>query len=357
MITVLIVDDSAVARQSIAHILSHSTRLEIVGTVGSGEEALGFLAGLKKSGKPLPNVIIIDIVMPGMDGFETTRRVMETTPLPIIIASSGLDIDTAEKTFQALNAGAVAVVQKVLGVMHPEYQKKSAELRRLVESMASVPVIRRWNRPPAPIRKPPVLAPSVCVEPALARNLRLVAIGASTGGPAAIQAILEGLTPNFSLPILIVQHISSGFVDAMAEWMSRAANLPVSIPEQGEKPLPGHVYLAPDDFHMVISSDMRIRLINEPTTNSQKPSVSRLFESVAVNVGCGAVGILLTGMGQDGAAELKKMRNSGALTIAQDRESSVVYGMPGTAENMDAADYFMAPADIAILLNNLAKRG
>ncbi len=312
--------------------------------MGSGEEALVFLANLKKSGRPLPNVIVMDIVMPGMDGFETTRRVMETTPVPIVIASSGLDVDTAEKTFQALSAGAVAVVQKVLGVMHPEYGKKSAELRQLVESMASIPVIRRWNRTPALVRTPPTLSPSACVEPTLPRNLRLVAIGASTGGPAAIQAILQGLPPDFPLPILIVQHIASGFVQAMSEWMSRATN-------------PGHVYLAPDDFHMVISPDMRIRLVNEPTLNSQKPSVSRLFESVAVNVGCGAIGIILTGMGQDGAAELKMMRNFGALTIAQDRESSVVYGMPGMAEKMDAVDYFMAPADIAILLDDLVKRG
>lgn len=359
MTTVLIVDDSAVARESIAHVLSRPGRMEVVGSVGSGEEALSFLSLLKSSNKPLPNVIVMDIVMPGLDGFETTRRIMETTPLPIVIASSGLDIDTAEKTFLALNAGAVAVVQKVLGVMHPDYPRKIVELRQLVEAMATIPVIRRWARAPTTHspQKAPAHSPAHCIDLTIRHDARLVAIGASTGGPAAIQALLSGLKPGFPLPILVVQHIASGFIRAMAEWMSSAAKIKIHIAEQGERPLPGHVYLAPDERHMLITSDFKLNLVEKPKINGQKPSVSALFASVAASVGSDAIGILLTGMGQDGALELKAIRDAGGLTLAQDKDSSVVYGMPGMAEQLDAAEYFMPPADMAVLLNNVVKRG
>ena len=358
MTTVLIVDDSAVARQSMAQILADSRKLDVISSVGSGEEALSFLSRLKSAGKPLPKVIVLDIVMPGMDGLETTQRIMETTPLPIVIVSSGMDIDSMEMNFRALRAGAVAFVQKVPGTLHPEYGKKSAELRQLVESMAAVPVIRRWRRSPAEASARKASAASLLdfVDPPPPRTLLMVAIGASTGGPIAIQELLGGLRKDFPLPVLIVQHIAAGFVHAMAEWMSKATGLPVSVPEDGELPHPGHVYLAPDDMHMVVSADLRIHLLREPTGKGRRPSVSRLFESVATYAGRSAVGILLTGMGEDGAAELKLLRNSGSLTIAQNRESSIVYGMPGMAEKLDAADYFMAPADIASFLNNLVNR-
>ena len=358
MTTVLIVDDSAVARQSMAQILAGSRKLEVIGSAGSGNEALSFLSRRKSAGKPLPDVIVLDIVMPGMDGFETTQRIMESTPLPIVIVSSGMNTESMEKNFQALRAGAVAFVQKVPGIMHPEYVKKCAELRQLVESMAKVPVIRRWRRSPAEasVHKASAASCMDFVDSPLPRTLLMVAIGASTGGPLAIQELLVGLRKDFPLPILVVQHIAAGFIHAMAEWMSKAAGLPVSIPEEGELPLPGHVYLAPDDVYMVVSADLRIHLLREPAGNDRKPSVSRLFKSVATYAGRGAVGILLTGMGQDGAAELKLLRNSGGLTIAQNRESSIVYGMPGMAEKLDAADCFMAPADIAIFLNDLVKR-
>jgi two-component system chemotaxis response regulator CheB len=366
VIQVLIVDDSAVSRESFAQILSSDPSIKIMGKFPQGSAAIEFIQQRKKLDQSLPHVIIMDILMPHMDGFETTREIMGTTPIPIIITSSTLDRDTAEKTFLAMSVGAVAVVQKPPSPIHPEYKKKQSELIRLVIAMSSVPVIRRW------IRSSSLTAPSTTTPRHSAKNIaadnkdtiygnsrrdiRIVAIGASTGGPSVIQAILAGLPNPFPVPILIVQHISSGFVTAMAEWMSNITLYPVSVAENGEYPLSGHAYLAPDDRHMVVSQEGQIALVDELSINGQKPSVGKLFSSIAQHYGKTAIGILLTGMGQDGSAELKAMRDSGSLTIAQDKESSVVYGMPGMAEKLDAADYFLPPGEIVRLLRSICIR-
>jgi two-component system chemotaxis response regulator CheB len=366
VVQVLIVDDSAVSREAFAQIFSSDPSIKVMEKISRGSDATEYLQRRKKLKQSLPDVIIMDIIMPGMDGFETTREIMGTIPVPIIITSSTLDKNTAEKTFLAMNAGAVAVVQKPPSPIHPEYQKKRIELIRLVTTMSSVPVIRRWIRSHSTISTS-TTAPSQQPKNIVAENreamyiedhreLRIVAIGASTGGPSVIQTILAGLPNPFPVPILIVQHISSGFVSAMAEWMSNITHYPVSVAIDGEHPLSGHAYLAPDDRHLIVSKEGQITLVDEPSINGQKPSVGRLFSSIAQHYGRTAIGILLTGMGQDGSRELKLMRDSGALTIAQDRDSSVVYGMPGMAEKLYAADYFLPPTEIVTLLRSVGMR-
>jgi two-component system chemotaxis response regulator CheB len=184
-----------------------------------------------------------------------------------------------------------------------------------------------------------------------------VGIGASTGGPPVLQAILSALPRDFPAPILIVQHIARGFLPGMVEWLGQTTGQHVHIAAHGAVPLPGHAYIAPDDFQLGVSSGGRLTLARDEPENGLRPSVSWLFRSLADNQGSGAVGVLLTGMGKDGAAELKRMRDRGSMTIAQDRESSVVHGMPGEAIALDAATQVLSPDRIAAaLITELARR-
>jgi two-component system chemotaxis response regulator CheB len=183
-----------------------------------------------------------------------------------------------------------------------------------------------------------------------------VAIGASTGGPPALQAILAGLPQDFSAPLLVVQHIAPGFVHGFAEWLGQHSRLPVVVASHGAQPLPGKVYLAPDGAQMMVESGGRILLAKENPENGLCPSVSYLFRSVADVYGPRAVGILLTGMGKDGAEELKKMQDHGAVTIAQDSQSSVVFGMPGEAIRLRAASFVLPPDRIVAVLSSLVQK-
>jgi len=186
-------------------------------------------------------------------------------------------------------------------------------------------------------------------------DLKVVAIGASTGGPPAIETILSGLPKDFPVPLLIVQHIAAGFVQGFADWLANSTGLPVKIAAQGEQLLPGRAYIAPDDLQMGVENGGRIILSSSGPENGLRPSVSWMFRSVGEVFGKNAIGVLLTGMGKDGAQELKRMKEKGAVTIVQDKESSIVYGMPGEAVAIDAAAYVLSPVRIAEFLSGLPR--
>jgi two-component system chemotaxis response regulator CheB len=184
-------------------------------------------------------------------------------------------------------------------------------------------------------------------------RIKFIGIGTSTGGPPVLQTILGALPKDFPVPILVVQHISAGFLPGLAEWLKQTAGLQIHIGSHGITPLPGHVYLAPDGLQMSVTSTGAIRLTTDPPENGLRPSVSCLFRSLAEVCGPAAVGVLLTGMGKDGASELKLMRDSGAVTVAQNQESSVVHGMPGEAIALDGATHVVSDEKIAGLLLTL----
>ena len=186
-------------------------------------------------------------------------------------------------------------------------------------------------------------------------KISLVAIGASTGGPPVLRTILSGLPKNFPVPVLIVQHIAKGFSPSLVQWLQRETVSPVHLAKQGDEPLPGHVYIAPDDIHMGVAVNRRIALTLAPLEHSLRPSVSYLFRSVATAYGSNVIAALLTGMGRDGAKELRLLRDHRAVTIAQNKETSVVHGMPGTAIALDAATHILAPEDVAPLLVSLTQ--
>ena len=337
-IDVLVAEDSTVVRMFLVHLLESDPQIRVVGTVGDGQAALDFVR------KNKPDVVLMDIHMPRMDGFEATRRIMEAQPVPIVICSATGRVKDVVITFQAMEAGAIACIEKPLGREHGDFEAMAAQMLETVKLMSEVKVVRRtarvrsapWTRVnPTPVGHRP------------AAQIRVVGIGASTGGPPVLQTILTGLSKDFSVPILVVQHIARGFLAGMAEWLNQTTGLQVHIGSHGTPPLPGHVYLAPDDFHMGAGSGGEIVLTREEPENHLRPAVSFLFRTLAQAYGPTALGVLLTGMGKDGAVELKLLRDTGAITIAQDRESSVVHGMPGAAITLAGATHVLAADKIA----------
>lgn len=332
-IKVLIADDSQVARMLLVELLNSDPGTEVTGTVNDGVAALEFLANGGRA-----DVVVMDIHMPRLDGFEATRRIMETRPLPIIICTATANPREMAVAFRSLEAGAVACVEKPIA-LGPDFETRRDHLLQTVRLMSEVKVVRRWNRP-----RP--TSPAVAHEQPrfVTAGIQLIGIGASTGGPPVLQTILSGLPADFPVPLLIVQHIARGFLPGMVEWLSQTTALRVHIAAHGTCPTRGHVYVAPDDFHLAVDTRGHMMLSRAPPESGLRPAVSYLFRSLANVCGSTAVGVLLTGMGTDGAEELKQMKDSGAHTIAQDRDTSVVHGMPGHAIKLGAAIQVL-PAD------------
>ena len=340
-IRVLVVEDSAVARALLVRILESDPAICVAACVKDGAEAITAMGSVK------PDVITMDIHMPGMDGYVATRHIMETQPVPIVIVTASYAPDDVAKSFRALEAGAVALLEKPPGINAPTHAECARKLIEIVKAMSEVRVVRRWSR--ARMAARPALPPVKTggTPPTL------IAIGASTGGPPVLQTILAALPKPFPVPIVIVQHIAAGFVQGLADWLTQSAGIPVRLARDGELAQPGHVYLAPDECQMRLGRGAVMSCLAGAPENGLRPSVSCLFRSVAEAYGSSAVGVLLTGMGRDGAGELKLMRDRGAVTIAQDKASSVVHGMPGVAVELDAATHVAAPEQIAALLRAL----
>jgi two-component system, chemotaxis family, protein-glutamate methylesterase/glutaminase len=340
MIRVMVAEDSAVTREYLDHLLNQDPALQVIGTVQNGLEAVEQAQRLR------PDVILMDVHMPLMNGYEATRQIMERIPTPIVMISSNMSHDHVAMTFEALKAGALTVLEKPYGLGHPDSGKTVSQLQETVRLMAGVKVIRRWPRRDHP-------SPVPMLPARTASDIQLIVIGASTGGPTVIVEILGSLPLNFPIPILVVQHIATGFAPGLVKWVGQSTPLHVKLAESGETAQPGTVYLAPHHTQMGITKDQRIYLTKRPTENHFCPSVSYLFESVAKAFGRSAMGILLTGMGQDGAGGLLQLSKAGGVTIAQDEETSVIFGMPGEAIRLGAAQYVLSPRQIAELLRGL----
>jgi two-component system chemotaxis response regulator CheB len=336
-IKVLVADDTQVMRTLLVELLNRDPRIRVIGAVGDGQAAIDFL----DAGGECPDVVVMDIHMPRLDGFEATRRIMETRPLPIVICTATASPQDVAVAFRAMEAGAVACVEKpvALGV---DFEPRLQNLLQTVRLMSEVKVVRRWNRtrsaPAAPTTNGSIIARAAIP------GIRVIGIGASTGGPLVLQTILSALPKDFPVPLLIVQHIARGFLPGMVDWLSQTTGLRVRIAAHGAAALPGHAYVAPDDFHLAADARGQMVLAREEPERGLRPAVSYLFRSLADSYGANAVGVLLTGMGKDGAVELKRMKDHGAHTIAQDRESSIVHGMPGEAIELGAATQIL-PAD------------
>ena len=323
------------------HLFNADPELMVVGSANNGIEAIA------EAERLVPNVITMDIDMPQMNGLDATRRIMETRPIPIIILSAVLDTAEVVSSFRAMEAGAVAALPKPRGAGHPDHDREVGALIRTVKLMSEIKLVRRWpltGKGGAAFHAAETMYVKTPTPP------RVVAIGASTGGPVVIRDILSGLGREFRLPVLIVQHMAAGFIRGFAEWLALSSGMPVHIASPSEKLIPGNAYIAPDGYHLQTDMGDRIKLSDSPPENGLRPAVSALFRSVANVYGNSAIGVLLTGMGRDGVDELLLMKEKGAITIVQDQASSMIYGMPAEAVKLGAALYTLPPGKIAAML-------
>ncbi len=354
-IRVLIAEDSPTVRRYLVDMINTAGNMRIVGEARDGEEALVLAEELK------PDVISMDIRMPGLDGLEATRRIMSRQPTPVVIVSGLLEREV-DLSFQALQAGALAVVEKPPHREDPTFTMKQRQLLTTLQAMSRVRVIRRWQNEPGQNALNPTSItlqelPRVgSVTGRLKVTPEIVAIGASAGGPGALSILLRDLPSYFPAPIVIAQHIPEEFTAGLARWLEKSTVLPVRVAVDNLILEPGVVNLAPGASHLRVEREggrLIARLRNQQGTSRYQPSVDVLFESVATACGSTAVGIILTGMGDDGAAGLLAMRQAGAATFAQNEASSTVFGMPGAAIAQGAVEHVLALSNLATTLSNL----
>ena len=339
MIRVLIAEDSASVKAYLEYLIKSADDMEVVAVVSNGEEAAQLTCELK------PDVVAMDIHMPVMDGYSATRRIMSQCPTPVVIVSSLIHGSDGRETFRIMEVGAVAAVPKPPGPGSAHARQEAEAFIRTLREMAGVKVVK------------PAVVPAPATVRAVAKkasDYRLVVIGSSTGGPVALQSLLRELPADFPLPIVVVQHISVGFIAGMVKWLAQSCALPISVANAGETAQAGRVYFAPDGAHMGINRQGVLALNYDPPCHSVRPAVSYLFGSTAQHYGKRAIGVMLTGMGRDGAQEMLAMKNAGAVTLVQDQASCVVYGMPGAAAQLGVGDYHLPPERIGQQLIALA---
>lgn len=340
---VLVVDQASSWRDGLVHILNSSPGMLVVGVARNGSEAL---AAVRRSE---PQLVLVNMQLPEQTGHHIARQLMTTSPTRVVMLAQRTPPADSPEAQAAITAGALLVLPYPAAADATGTGADIAQFLRTLQLMAEVQVVRRWRQEPRPPAEPAARPPIAVRRPAPA----LIAIGASTGGPPVLQAILAALPPALPVPIVIVQHLAAGFAGNLCQWLSASTPHDVRLAEQGDRLRPGGIYLAPDDRQMAVTADQRILLCADPPEHGLRPSVSYLFRSVAAQFGRTAIGVLLTGMGRDGARELAAMRLAGAVTIAQDARSAAVNGMPGAAVQLDAAHHVLPPAEIAALLRQL----
>jgi len=324
---VLVAEDSPVARQMIVYILNGDPELQVVGEARDGIEAVELTPSLR------PDVIVMDIMMPGLNGLEAARTIMAEMPTPIVLVSAAYEPDDVKLSFEALEAGALTVLAKPPGPGAPSFAENAATLTTTAKLMAEVKLVRRRQARPAQAFGPQPDALRMPRRPA-----KVVAIASSTGGPAALAAILSSLQGGMSAPILVVQHITVGFHQGLAEWLDSVSPLSVRLARDGQPLRGGEVLIAPPDSHLGVTTLGTVALSASPPIGSHRPSATHLFRTVAEAFGDGALGVVLTGMGDDGVAGLRALKAARGLVFAQDEATSVLYGMPREAVAQGVVD-------------------
>lgn len=338
-IRVLIVDDSPLIRTVLEAMLEDVADIEVVGQASNGQEAVRLTVRLK------PDVLTLDIRMPQMDGLEATRHIMSVRPTPIIVVANSVYASDYNIAFKAIEAGALTVIEKPRGLGSTDYEAVRAELLTAIRMLADVKLVaRRPSSAPKLDKHGPMTG---MLNAMVTRPIQVIAIASSTGGPGVLMQILGSLPADFSIPIAIVQHITPTFATGLADWLKTGSNLLVAVAEEGERIIPGKVLVAPSGVHLTITGGGIVRLDPSPPIKSSCPSATRLFESVAQTFGVNSVGIILTGMGDDGVDGLAKLSQLGAHVIAQDEESCVVFGMPKAAIERGIVDEVLSPEGIA----------
>ncbi len=346
IIRVLVVDDSPLVRQILISMLQSDPQLTVVGEAADGQEATRLTARLR------PDVITMDIRMPRLDGLGAIRQIMSAVPTPIVVVTSSVYDTDLDVAFRAVEAGALTVVEKPKGLSPSAYEAVRDQLVTTVKLMSDVQVVTLWSDRSATAqgRAGPVDAESLFWAEAY---VELIAIASSTGGPGVLRQILSALPGDVSIPIAVVQHITPNFTQGFAQWLDGQTELHVTVAEDRDWLEPGHVLVAPEGAHMVVAPGGIVRLDDSPPVHGLRPSANPLFESAARVYGDGTVGVVLTGMGEDGADGLQRLRLAGGYVLAQDEASCVVYGMPKAAVERGVVDRVLRPDQIASTLNRL----
>jgi two-component system chemotaxis response regulator CheB len=357
-VKLLIVDHSPASRERLRLLFDSKPDINVVGEAGTAQKAMKLLD------EASPTAVLLDCDLPQGGSFALVKEMMTLHRVPIVMLTKQDRLVPRDLEAQALEAGAVAVAGLSLEGMNNDKVGQDL-LVKTVRTMSEVKVVRRRSPRTEPARPGPVAARSTSRSthtdepivnaldlPDRSGPIELLAIGASTGGPQVLEAILRGLSKRLTVPVVIVQHLSEGFQNNLVQWLTDSAGVQIRIGQHGMPIVPGIVYFAPDNRHMQVNRTGHLTLDNDPPENGSRPSVSVLFRSVAEHYGPRAIGVLLTGMGRDGAKELKLMRDRGALTIAQDEETSAVHGMPGEAIKLKGARYVLPPERIVSVLEH-----
>lgn len=346
MINVLLVDDSSLTREVLKDIFLTTHDIQVVGEAKNGKEAVDMTSALK------PHLVIMDLMMPVMDGLAAIEEIMSLFPTPILVLSATLDDREVDRAFVAIKKGALDVMEKPDGAGFVDAEGFAARIIEKVRLLAGIRVIRRPGR-----KRLDELAASKTPKIGFQGDRNILAIGASTGGPKAVMGIVRSFPADIKAAVVIVQHIASGFARGFANWLDSESEIKVRLAVDGDELKIGEALVAPNDCHMIMERG-RIRLVPGAPVNCCRPSIDVFFNSLAEDQGTRVVGVLLTGMGKDGAMGLRRIKEQGGTTIAQDKESSAVFGMPKAAVELNAVDEVLPlpeiPAAIARLFGHRA---
>lgn len=342
LVHVLIADDSPLTRMVLRDLLAKDPQIKVVAEVSDGRQAVAETIRLR------PDLVIMDVLMPIMDGLEAVTEIMASCPTPILMLSANVDPNDSRSAFRAIQHGALDVMEKPQGIVSEAFEEIAARLVEKVKFLSRVKVIHHFRRQRPPLAKPmpPVAAPR-----------DILAIGASTGGPKAVLRLMKELPRDSKAKVLIVQHIARGFAPGFAEWLDRESSFRVRLAHDGDALQAGTALVAPNNVHMEIK-DEHVCLVDSPPVNCCRPSVDVLYRSLANDsLAPSVVAVLLTGMGRDGADGMAALKQRGSYTIAQDETTSAVFGMPKAAIALGVVDQTLPLADIPAALAQLLQHG
>lgn len=345
-IRVLVADDSPTTRVLLTALLEREPDFQVIAEASNGAEAIERAISLN------PDLIIMDVHMPIVNGLDATKEIMREAPAPILMVSASAAASDVALGLSATQAGALMVLEKPHNPSAAEFEDEVRQFIGMARAMAAVKVVRRWGRSQSAAARS---LPARVRRGEKPDAVRLVAIGTSTGGPAALHRILIDLPRDYPVPVVVVQHMARGFIDGLAKWLGANVALKVTTAAHGEPLVSGTVYIAPDDHHLGVSSEGRAVLSTAAAIAGFRPSVDFLFDSAARAYGPSLAAVILTGMGQDGVEGLETVKARGGRVIAQDERSSVVFGMANQAIQRGVVDEVLPLDSISARLRNLVE--